>query len=358
MPTLVKFTALEYFEILQAGRLRNEKALMQLLFLEASARRDPCEDEVSHEHSEKERYITIEEDVSMRPANNRKSSSTDSDLYDESEHHILPSNPTAEVVRDSNRNLYETAPSTTLQDDNAGSTQARIKKRTRRAPLPITAVHHPASGSGSPTSKHAGEHRREELDQDLTTLDYDENDQFDYGEKSIAAKATHTITKATQTFNDNFKDLIEFKQKFYHCNAPRTSTSEYYYLGQWCHTLKESYEQKQKGQKPRIELSEENIRRLEEVGFKWRFHASKFDKRFEELMEFKQEFGHCNVKRSVRSKHFSLGRWVCRVRTSYWKFQKGENARKLVILSEEKIQRLEEAGFKWKKTPPGRSLVR
>ena len=63
----------------------------------------------------------------MRPANNRKSSSTDSDLYDESEHHILPSNPTAEVVRDSNRNLYETAPSTTLQDDNAGSTQARIK---------------------------------------------------------------------------------------------------------------------------------------------------------------------------------------------------------------------------------------
>jgi len=164
----------------------------------------------------------------MRPANNRKSSSTDSDLYDESEHHILPSNPTAEVVRDSNRNLYETAPSTTLQDDNAGSTQARIKKRARRAPLPITAVHHPASESGSPTSKHAGE-----LDQDLTTLDYDENDQLvDYGKKSIAAKATHTITKATQTFNNHFKDLIEFKQKFYHCDPPRTSasSSEYYFL--------------------------------------------------------------------------------------------------------------------------------
>ena len=69
--------------------------------MEASARRDPGGDQVSHEHSEKERNIIEERRAypCLRPVrNNRKSSSTYHALYDEGEQHILSSNSTAEAI--------------------------------------------------------------------------------------------------------------------------------------------------------------------------------------------------------------------------------------------------------------------
>ena len=41
-------------------------------------------------------------------------------------------------------------------------------------------------------------------------------------------------------------------------------------------------------------LSKANIQRLENAGFKWNL-CKKFDKRFNDLMAFKTEYGHCNV---------------------------------------------------------------
>ena len=45
---------------------------------------------------------------------------------------------------------------------------------------------------------------------------------------------------------------------------------------------------------PRQKLTDDNIVRLEEAGFKWSL-VPNFDDHFEELMEFKQKFGHCNL---------------------------------------------------------------
>jgi hypothetical protein len=93
----------------------------------------------------------------------------------------------------------------------------------------------------------------------------------------------------------------------------------------------------QNNQKParNIKLSDAQIRRLNDAGFKWslRKAGSGFDKRFNDLMSFKAKYGHCDV--SYTGEHASLGRWCTELRGSYKKIQSNKNPR--TILSDEQI---------------------
>ena len=71
----------------------------------------------------------------------------------------------------------------------------------------------------------------------------------------------------------------------------------------------------------------------EEIGFNWTPYSNDWDSKYEELVLYHNENGHCNVP--VR--HEQLGNWVNRQRQQY----------KLEKLSAERIRRLEEIGFKW-----------
>ena len=64
-----------------------------------------------------------------------------------------------------------------------------------------------------------------------------------------------------------------------------------------------------------------------------------FDHHFDELMEFKQKFGHCDVSRGASSR--SLAIWCTTVRTSYWYRQIQIGEKPQYQLSAENIQRLE-----------------
>ena len=105
----------------------------------------------------------------------------------------------------------------------------------------------------------------------------------------------------------------------------------------------------QNNQKPRTKLSDEQIQRLSDAGFKWcrqnKYLASMktFDERFNDLMSFKAKYGHCDV--SYTDEDVSLGRWCSVVRGSYKKIQNNQKPR--TKLSDEQIQRLSDAGFKW-----------
>jgi hypothetical protein len=59
-------------------------------------------------------------------------------------------------------------------------------------------------------------------------------------------------------------------------------------------------------------------------------------------MSFKAKYGHCDV--SQPGENASLGRWCNGLRVSYKKIQNNHMPTKL---SDEQIQRLNEAGFKW-----------
>jgi len=70
-----------------------------------------------------------------------------------------------------------------------------------------------------------------------------------------------------QSFDKHFNDLMAFKAKYGHCDV--SQHGEDASLGQWCSERRGSYKKMQKNQKPRTKLSEEQIQRLSDAGFKW-----------------------------------------------------------------------------------------
>jgi hypothetical protein len=149
-----------------------------------------------------------------------------------------------------------------------------------------------------------------------------------------------------QSFDDRFNDLMSFKAKYGHCDVTRTG--ENVSLGQWCIEMRVSYKKIQNNQTPRMKLSDEKIQRLNDVGFKLSLKAlpkksSVFDNRFNDLMSFKAKYGNCDVP--FTGDNASLGRWCSELRVSYKKIQ--NNPKPKLKLSNEQIQRLNDAGFKW-----------
>ena len=71
--------------------------------------------------------------------------------------------------------------------------------------------------------------------------------------------------------------------------------------------------------------------------------AQSFDDRLNDLISFKAKYGHCDV--SQRGEDAPLGQWCCKLRLSYKKIQ--NNQKPPIKLSNEQIQRLSDADFKW-----------
>ena len=175
-------------------------------------------------------------------------------------------------------------------------------------------------------------------------LDDGDDDHDEDGNKIIVAESDQQFCSRYKSFDERFKDLMGFRQKFGHCNVSQKTTGEYKSLRQWCNHLRMSYKKIQKKETPHNKLSPENIRQLEDAGFKWTL-ASAFDERVAELMEYKEKNGHCNVQQRTTGEYKSLGVWCNNLRAAYKKIQKGETpVRKL---TQENIGKLEDAGFKW-----------
>ena len=68
-----------------------------------------------------------------------------------------------------------------------------------------------------------------------------------------------------------------------------------------------------------------------------------YKKMYDDLMSFKAKYGHCDVTRT--GENTSLGSWCSNLRVSYKKIQ--NNQKPNIKISDEKIQRLNDAGFKW-----------
>jgi hypothetical protein len=145
------------------------------------------------------------------------------------------------------------------------------------------------------------------------------------------------------SFDDRFTKLMAFKAKYGHCDVSRTGENAS--LGRWCTELRLSYKKMQNNQKPQLKLSVERIQRLNDAGFNWSLkgYACSFDDRFNDLMSFKAKYGHCDVP--CTGDNASLGQWCSNLRGSYKKIQNKQKPK--IKLSDIKIQRLNDAGFKW-----------
>ena len=147
------------------------------------------------------------------------------------------------------------------------------------------------------------------------------------------------------TFEERCEELIEFKDEFGHCNVPAKYSANIP-LGWWCHKTRYNYNQKRHGKPTLINISQDQIKCLEEIGFQWKIcdHEETFQQRCRDLEAFKSVFGHSVVPRSY-CEDPSLGRWCSTLRYTYRQIQKGKSTS--YNLCQDRIERLEGIGFRW-----------
>ena len=135
------------------------------------------------------------------------------------------------------------------------------------------------------------------------------------------------------------EQLREFKVQFGHCIVP-FSYSAKSKLGVWVSTQRYQCRLYKEGKPSHIRV--ERIRELESIGFKWEQINLPWNEQFEQLREFKAQFGHCLVPQQY-SANPKLGWWVLTQRYNYMWYQEGTPS----SITAERIRELENVGFDW-----------
>jgi superfamily II DNA or RNA helicase len=140
--------------------------------------------------------------------------------------------------------------------------------------------------------------------------------------------------KREKQFEQGFQETLLYKESTGNPNAPRRfKTPEGYQLGSWQSNQKFNYSKRK--------LSSDGIKRLEDIGFKWKIKEELFEKGFQETLLLKERTGNSNAEATYKAPEgYMLGNWQSHQRQNY---KKGK-------LSPDRIKRLEEIGFKWGKT--------
>ncbi len=145
-----------------------------------------------------------------------------------------------------------------------------------------------------------------------------------------------------EQFEKGFQETFNYKNNTGDPNTPtKYKTSEGYRLGNW-QVIQRQYYRKKK-------LSEERIKRLEEIGFKWEMWEEQFEKGFQETLFYKNRTGNPNAPHSYKTDEgYRLGLWQGVNRRNYRKKK----------LSEERIKSLEKIGFKWELTTVRHNILK
>jgi adenylate kinase family enzyme len=123
-----------------------------------------------------------------------------------------------------------------------------------------------------------------------------------------------------------FQQLVVYKKTKGDCNVPSRYASNRE-LGRWvC---------EQRFMKGKNKLRKDRVDKLLSIGLVWDTRQVGWDSRFQDLIEFKQTYGHCDVPRRYALNR-ALGRWVCEQRT-----MKGKDD----SLRKYRTARLESIGF-------------
>jgi hypothetical protein len=124
-----------------------------------------------------------------------------------------------------------------------------------------------------------------------------------------------------------FETLLDYKKKYGNCNVP----------DKWPENRKLSgWVGNQRQFRKRGVLTQDRIKRLEEIDFDWNIRNAAWDKMFAALANYRREHSHCNVPQTY-PENASLGGWVTSQRY----------LRKSGKLSEARVHQLEEIGFAW-----------
>jgi len=125
---------------------------------------------------------------------------------------------------------------------------------------------------------------------------------------------------------DRWFGLLQvFKRKENHCRVDQRYILNGFALGSWVSVQRQI----------KHRLSQEQISRLNSIGFSWDLLTERWEEAFSKLQKYREHEGHCRVPHSIAFEGINLGNWVSIQR---------KNKR---ILSQDQIKRLELLGFSW-----------
>jgi len=147
------------------------------------------------------------------------------------------------------------------------------------------------------------------------------------------------VVKFDQKWDAMYEKLLQFKKKYGHCRVS-VDWKEDPTLGRWVSKQREVYTWGS--------MTNHRIQKLEAIDFVWRLKPYQkrdnpkleklWQQRYEELLQFRQEFGHCEVQNHrQRTTNWQLARWVGTQR----------DCRKKGLLSQERQELLHKIDFVW-----------
>ena len=141
-------------------------------------------------------------------------------------------------------------------------------------------------------------------------------------------------------WQEQYADLVEYKRQNGSSNAPQRYRKNPR-LGAWVNHQRREYRKFINGQTSQI--NEERVSQLEAIGFQWsHFVPVPWERRYDDLIAYKAEYGDCNVPRNFKSDPV-LARWVNEQRRAYSKFQNKQKSQ----MNQQRIDALENIGFVW-----------
>jgi len=143
------------------------------------------------------------------------------------------------------------------------------------------------------------------------------------------------------SWDHRLNQLRDFKATTGHTSVPNKYPPNPQ-LATWVAEQRRHYKAINKDSTKKTSLSDERIRVLEEMGFRWSVQESLWDERLQELTKYRAGNGSCNVPNKWKGNP-ALGKWVNAQRQYY----RTKNEGKPSSLTAERIARLEAIGFEW-----------
>ena len=134
-----------------------------------------------------------------------------------------------------------------------------------------------------------------------------------------------------------YEELVEFEKEHGHCNVTLTYKPDKR-LKNWVYCQIKSYADMRKG-KYSPQMNSARAQCLKKIGFE-RDLAKKWEERYNELVEFKKEYGHCNPSTSECK---ILKTWAMDQRQIYKRTKQGKSS----WFTKTRIKLLENIGFEW-----------
>ena len=170
-------------------------------------------------------------------------------------------------------------------------------------------------------------------------------------EKSTEAVTNQKSAKTPKKdFNARLEECKAFREKSGHCKIP-IKYKEDKSLGIWVQETRRNFKLMNNGEKPRKALTDEQIEKLDDIGFHWGFTPDPFksaetdrswDANFAKLQEYQETNGNFDIP--MESPTLKLATWA-RVQRNQYNLK--QTKRKCFITSD-RIKKLNGVGFDWK----------